>query len=151
MGRRVATDRKLVLALVATVPGRVRGDIEAGTRARDEVESLIESDFFEGVPFSQVSLVVHYGNRVSLTPEYEPIGRTDGFLRISVDLEMSTVKKARGEELREILRQALIEALIAVAQKYNRPCGPLLAASRPDLIPRSGPGSAPGSGQAESE
>lgn len=117
----MGSNRRLLASAVSLVPGRVRGDIAAGSRARDEVEVLLEPEFFENAPFDQVGVILRYGERTSLKPEYDRVETHDGIreLPIAVELEMSVLRKANPEEVFAIFRQALLDALTAVADKYG--------------------------------
>lgn len=114
-------DHKLVVAAVALCPGRVRGSIAAGTRARDEVEALLLPEFFHGAPFDFVSVVLRCGERTQLQPRYQRIGTYQGMreLPITLELEMNRLRRIKEEEVYAIYRQALLDALIAVAAKYG--------------------------------
>jgi hypothetical protein len=117
----MATDRKLLASAVSLVPGKVRGDIAAGSRARDEVESLLVPEFFEKAPFDRVGVIFRYGERTRLTPEYQRIGTFDGIreLPIAIELEMNRLRRIPPEEVYRILKQVLMDALLAVADKYG--------------------------------
>jgi hypothetical protein len=117
----MATDRKILVGAVSLVRGRVRGDLTALSRMRDDLEALMVPEFFENAPFQRVGVIFRYGERTCLGPEYQRIGTFDGIreLPIAVELEMSVLRKASPEELFAIFRQALLDALIAVADEYG--------------------------------
>lgn len=129
-------DRRLLVGAVSLVRGRVRGDIQAGSEARDKVEALLGDAYFADGPFRRVGVIIRYGERTNLEPECQRIRKVDGELPIAFELDMAVLRKLRGDELREFFRQALIEVLIGVARKYDRPCESLIAAWRPEVIPR---------------
>ena len=128
------TDRKLLVGAVSLVRGKVRGDIQEGSLARDEVEALMGEEYFEGGPFRRVGVIIRYGEQTNLEPEYQRIRAIDGELPIAYELDMEILKPARGEDLRAIFRQSLIEVLIAVAKKYDRPHDRLLAAEPRQMV-----------------
>lgn len=135
----MASDRKLLVGAVSLVQGEVPDDISAGTQARDEVTELLGPEYFEGAPFQQIGVIIRYGEHTNLGLEYVRLQAKQSYLDISVRVEMALLQRAADSgDLVALFRQALIEALIAVAWKYERPCEPLLAVSRPELFPRQG-------------
>jgi hypothetical protein len=117
--------RRLNLGMVSLVPGRVARDIETASTVRDEVETLLGSEFFDKAPFDSVGLVIRYGVNTNLSPEYERIER--GELPLAVEFSMNRLRKAKGDELYLIFKWILIEALLAVCEKYNLQCSKLVA------------------------
>ena len=111
--------RKLLVGMVSLVPGRVHGSIPAATRARDEVEALLPPSFLDGAPFQQIALIIRYGEEHDLRPEYQRI--KSGALDIAVELEMAVLRKAQPDEVFRRFRHAILEAVIAVAEKYDLP------------------------------
>ena len=110
------------------------------------MEALLEPEFFEGAAFDRVSVMLRYGERTRLQPEYERIGTFDGAreLPIAVELEMSRLRRIPAEEVFEIFRQALLDALIAVAAKYGLRSERLREArSRLATVIRDSPGRPP--------
>lgn len=132
----MTSDRKLFVGAVALVAGEVPRDIEAGSYAQDQVEGMLGSEYFEGAAFQRVSVILRYGNHTNVGLEYEHLNREQGCLDISVRVDMKALQQLEHDGLVAVFRQALIEALIAVAQRYSRPCERLLAASRPEAILR---------------
>lgn len=110
--------------MVSLVPGRVPGDIEEATKARDHVESILNDSFFERAPFKQIGVIIRYGQRSDYKPEYEPIKR--GELPIAVEAELSSLRKLRGSELCQMFQLILLEALIDVGEKYGLFSTPLI-------------------------
>ena len=123
--------RKLNVGMVGLVPGRLRNCIPIGSRVRDEVELLLDSDFFSSAPFDRVGVIIRVGQRTDLTPEYEPIYQ--GELPIAVEVSMGTIRKAKDDELARIIRRALLEALLGIAEKYRLPNNRLLTEKQKDL------------------
>ena len=110
---------RILVGAVSLVVGRVRDDIPAAMRARDDVEGLLPPSFFEGARFQQVALIIRYGEEHNLRPEYQRI--KSGALDIAVELEMAVLRKAQPEEVYRRFRHAILEAMIAVAEKYGLP------------------------------
>jgi hypothetical protein len=113
----MSSNRKLLLGMVSLTPGRVRGDIVEAGKARDEIEALLEADYFDGAPFSQIGMIIRYGTKANLTPEYQPICKNE--LPIAVEVEMNTLRRFKGEDLRNEFKLILLEALIAVGKQYG--------------------------------
>jgi hypothetical protein len=118
------TDKpKLQTSAVSLVRGRVRDSIARQTQARDEVGTLLTPDFFENAPFDQVGVMFRYGERTHLEPEYQRIVRVGSVreLPIAVELDMEVLRRAKAEEVYAIFKQALLDALLAIAAKYGLP------------------------------
>jgi AraC-like DNA-binding protein len=109
--------RKLNLGAVSLVRGRVKGDIPIASMVRDEVEALLDSEFFEDAPFDSIGLIIRYGSKTNLSPEYQPI--ENGELPVAIEVSMESLRKAKNDELARIFRWALLEALLAIAEKYR--------------------------------
>src|SRR6267378_3764286 len=99
--------RKLNLGMVSSVRGRIRGVIPIASKARDEVEALLDDEFFEAAPFDSIGIIIRAGEKTKISPEYQRI--TQGELPVAIELRMETLRKAGGEELAIILRWALLE------------------------------------------
>ena len=123
----MSTERKLLASSVSSVPGRVRGGLAALSRVKDEVESLLVPEYFEGAPFDRVGVIFRLGERTRLQPHYERIGVFEGVreLPIAVELQLNRLRRIKEEEVFDIYRQALLDALIAVAEKYGLAAGRL--------------------------
>ena|GEM_PF-464830 len=118
----MAHNRKLVLGAVSLVKGRIKNDLKALDEVNDEVEPLlIKSKFVENAPFRWVGLIIRYGTKTVLQPEYQGINHVHGDLAVAVELEMKQLMKADRDELKRLFTIATLEALIAVAKKYDRP------------------------------
>jgi immunity protein 39 of polymorphic toxin system len=117
----MATDRKLLASAVSLVRGRVRGDLAALTRVKDELEALLVPEFFENAPFQRVGVIIRYGKRTSLQPEYQRIGTFEGIreLPVAIEVEMDRLRRMEPEEVYAIFRQAVLDLLIAIAEKYG--------------------------------
>ena len=123
--------RKLNLGMVSLVPGRIRGAIPVSSKVRDELEALLDAKFFEGAAFDGIGIIIRVGRKTNLSPEYQPIEQHE--LPVAIELPMSRLSKAKGDELASIFRWALLEALLAVAEKYKLPTSRLLAKKQKDL------------------
>src|SRR5205807_7137443 len=88
--------------------------------------------FFGSAPFEEIWLTLRYGSRTRLAPEFRRVGTSDGLrhLTMAVELEMSALQRASPEEMAAIFRQVLMDALLAVAAKYNLPSERLAEARR---------------------
>jgi hypothetical protein len=119
MKYKVRHNKKFVLGAVSLVQGRVRNSIEVGNEVLNEINGLIPDDFFRGAPFNRIDLEMRYGTKTQHEPEYLDI--EDGWLGISIELEMAKLQNLDRSELKRIFKSAALDALIAVAKKYNLP------------------------------
>ena len=114
-------DRKYVPGAVDLVKGRVKNDFKVVDQ--DEIEKiLIDSDFFNNMPFQCVGLIYRYGHQNKTVPEYQRINKKYGDLPISVELKMEILQWADQNDLKllkDILMIAALEALIHVGKKYK--------------------------------
>src|SRR6476659_9497318 len=81
---------RLLVGVVGTVPGPVRGYGMIAGRVRDEVERYLGTEFFENAPFDEIGVILRCGPRTCLRPQYRRIATRDGLreLPIAVELEM---------------------------------------------------------------
>jgi hypothetical protein len=122
-------NRKLVIGAVALVMGRVRNEAVLDS-VRDELEKvIIESGWFPSAPFTFISLIIRYGIKNQLQPEFQRISRKYKDLPISIELSMEDVLALHRntDKLKALFGQAVLEALIAVAEKYRLPKQNLVA------------------------
>jgi immunity protein 39 of polymorphic toxin system len=123
---------RLLVGVVGTVPGHVRSYGPLAGRVRDEVEQCIGPEFFENAPFDEVGAILRCGVRTRLRPQYSRIITSDGLreLPIAVELEMCVLHNSDEQGVEGMFRQALLDALLAVAAKYNLPAERLAEARR---------------------
>lgn len=124
----MSEQRILLIGGVSLVKGRVR---EAGLTMKeicDELEPMLnEIGFTDNAPFRTVSLIIRFGEKTNLTPDYEPISKRHSELPVAVEMELSGLRTASREVVKSAFVKATIDVLIDVAQKYNLPCQPLEA------------------------
>jgi hypothetical protein len=116
-------ERKLGLVGVALTQQRNnRHTILALTTVRDEVEILLtDNGFFEGNPFSWVTLAIRFGLKNDEFPTYAQINRKYGDLPLSIEIDCNGIDQKSLGELVAIFRQATFRALIHVGNKLGRP------------------------------
>lgn len=114
---------RLFLGIVSLIPGQVRGDNPSIDKAQSATEELLGSVFFENAPFDDIGMIFRYGERTCLRPQSFRIVKVKGRreLQIAVELEMRMLQNATPEEMDSIFQQALLDPLIAVAEKYSLP------------------------------
>jgi hypothetical protein len=118
----MACIRKLNLGAVSLVPGRVKDDIRVLTEVRDQVELLLDNEFFENAPFECVGVIMRYGTKTSLIPEYQPVAHEE--LPVAIELSMDQLRSAvrsKNDELARIFKSTLLETLLSIAERYNLP------------------------------
>lgn len=114
------------------VPGRIRGAIPIASKVRDELETLLDARFFEGTPFDCIGVIIRIGGKTDLSPEYQPIEQ--GELPVAVELPMIRLSKANSDELAGIIKWALLETLVAIAEKYRLPSSRLLSERQKESV-----------------
>ena len=122
-------NRKLVIGAVALVMGRVRNE-SVLDGVRDELEKvMIESGWFPSAPFTYISLIIRYGIKNQLQPEFQRVSRKYNDLPISIELDMQDIHAVHrdADKLKALFGQAALEALIAVAERYKLPKQKLVA------------------------
>lgn len=108
---------RFYVGMAALVPGRVRGDIPAASAVKEEIDSLLSDSFFQNAPFKRIGLMIRYGTKTDLEPKYHALHKDE--LPITVEVEMSEIRKFRGDALVEAFREIVLEALIRVAARYG--------------------------------
>lgn len=93
------------------------------------MEALLPPTFLEGAPFQRLDLILRYGEEQNLCPEYQRM--KSEVLDLAVELEMAVLRKAKRDEVYRHFRHALVEGVLAVAEKYDLPREELYAARTP--------------------
>jgi hypothetical protein len=116
-------NRKLGLTGVALTKARnPKGDVAALSLARDEIERLlIMNDFFEGAPFSWVTISIRFGIKTEAEPHFFPINKKYGDLPLSIEIETSQMQNASAENLLDLFKAAALRALVAAANRFSLP------------------------------
>ena len=92
----------------------------------DELEKVLAaSEFFANAPFGWISLIIRYGLKNEFEPVYQRINKTHGDLPVSIEVDTHRLIGADMETMKAVFRQATIEALLHIAQKYDLPTKPL--------------------------
>lgn len=128
----MAEQRILLIGGVSLIKGRVR---EAGLAMKeicDELEPFLnEIGFVDDAPFKTVSLIIRFGEKTDLTPDYDPINKRHSELPVAVEMELASLRTASKEVVKNAFVKATIDVLIDVAQKYNLPAQQLEAIRTP--------------------
>ena len=108
------------------IKGRVR---EAGLAMQEicnDLEPLLkEIGFVDNAPFKTVSMVIRFGEKTDLTPDYDPINKRYSELPVAVEMELAGLRVASKDVVKSAFVKATIDVLIDVAKKYALPCEPL--------------------------
>lgn len=97
-------------------------------RDQNRVEKLlIDSNFFEGAPFTWVGLLYRYWTSTNLIPEYKRIDKKDGELPLTIELDSAILHFGDCEDedsnnlklVYDMFMIGAIEALIHVGNKYK--------------------------------
>ncbi|MGE3165388.1 MAG: Imm39 family immunity protein [Planctomycetota bacterium] len=134
-------DRKLGLTGTAlTLARNPKGDVAALTAVRDELEAhLVAADFFDGAPFSWITISIRFGLKDEEEPHFQPINKKYGDLPLSIEIASAAIANASFDALKSQFRLAALRALLAAASRYSRPDEVLkvlfAAASTDPLLP----------------
>lgn len=113
--------RHLLIGAVGLVRGKVREDGKAMVSICDELEPyFVSKNLLKGAPFQVISLILRYGTRM-MEPDLGRINKRYFELEVAVELPLEEVKKLNYNELRECFKKVTLDALIAVARKYELP------------------------------
>lgn len=114
--------RKLVLGAVAlTVNRNNRFLTEVLNELRDKVEPiLVAHGFFEGAPFTWISLIILNGLVNASEAVLGPISKVHGDLPVSIEFDCRGVSRSSKEELNRILYPIVLRALYSAGLAYGR-------------------------------
>jgi hypothetical protein len=118
--------RILLIGGVSLIKGRVK---EAGLAMKeicDDLEPLLkEIGFVDNAPFKTVSMIIRFGEKTDLTPDYEPISKRHSELPVAVEMELASLRMASKDVVKSAFVKATIDVLLDVARKYDLPAEPL--------------------------
>ena len=124
----MAEQRILLIGGVSLVKGRVK---EAGPVMReicDELEPLLQDmEFLDKAPFKTISMIIRFGKKNDLTPQYDPINKRHSELPVAVELQLAGLRTANKDEVKAAFVTATIDVLLDVSEKYGLPNTPLKA------------------------
>lgn len=122
----MSDQRILLIGGVSLIKGRVR---EAGLAMKeicDDLEPLLkEIGFVDNAPFKTVSMIIRFGEKTDLTPDYEPINKRHSELPVAVEMELSTLRVASKDVVKSAFVKVAIDILLDVAKKYGLRSEPL--------------------------
>ena len=111
--------REILIGAVGLVKGSVRNGGKAMVAVCDEFEPAFEqTGFLDGAPFKVVSLVLRYGTKWG-APDLGKINKRHSELEVGIELPMSEIRVMDEASLAAVFRKATLEALVAIAQKYD--------------------------------
>lgn len=115
--------RKAVLiGGVGLVKGRVRNAGAVMVEICDELEPILRDGYYcQRAPFQTVSLIIRFGSRQNLDPEYQPIDNIHSELPMSVELEMEVLKTMDRDQLKRLFLVATLKALIHAGHEFDLP------------------------------
>jgi hypothetical protein len=116
-------NRKLGLLGVALVKARFpKSTGGALDSIRDEFEArLIETRFFEGAPFSWITIAIRYGLKNEEMPVFQRISTKYGDLPLAIEVDSHELISGSLEDIQARFRRAVARALAAVISRYGRP------------------------------
>ncbi|MEW6536901.1 MAG: Imm39 family immunity protein [Candidatus Auribacterota bacterium] len=96
--------------------------LEVMKELRDEFEQiLINHDFFDGLPFTWIGLMLRFGLKNDDKPLYQRIDKNDGELPLTIELDTNEIQSVDRDELKRLFSIATLKSLIHVAKKYKLP------------------------------
>jgi hypothetical protein len=112
--------RILLIGGVSLIKGRVKQAGPVMKEICDEVEPILkEIGFVDDAPFKTVSLIIRFGEKVDLTPDYGPIDKRHKELPVAVEMELASLRVASSDVVKKALLKATVDVLIDVAKKYD--------------------------------
>ncbi|KJG37390.1 hypothetical protein UA32_12820 [Photobacterium angustum] len=122
----MADQRILLIGGVSLMKGRVK---EAGPVMReicDELEPMLQDiGFLNEAPFKTISMIICFGEKDDLTPQYDPINKRHSELPVGVELELAGLRTASKDVVKAAFVTATIDVLLDVSEKYGLPNAPL--------------------------
>jgi hypothetical protein len=82
---------------------------------------MITARYFDGAPFSWVSLILNFGLNDDDAPSYGRVNAKHGDLPISIEMDVRRIEIAGHRELYFIVKRAVLKALIHVGVKHRLP------------------------------
>jgi hypothetical protein len=114
--------RMLLIGGAGLVKGRVRDAGPIMVEICNELEPVLREGYFtRSAPFQTVSLILRFGTRRCLIPEYRPVDKSHNELPLSVELEMQTLREMNRDELKHEFMVATLESLIHAGNKFMLP------------------------------
>ena len=125
-------NRKLGLLGIALVKARLPKSFGGALDAvRDELEAvMISSGFLSGAPFSWVTIAVRYGLKNEEVPHFSRVSKKYGDLPLAIEVDTHEVLEADLAQACAVIRRAAVRALVAAAEKYDRPLAVIEALKR---------------------
>jgi hypothetical protein len=118
----IASHRNLLVGAVALTKGRLPGSGQAILAARNSIEqALVQHKFLAGAPFRTVSLILRYGDKDDLNPEFGALDTRNQELPVAVEMSLARLKTLSPSQLEREFRAAIIEVLCDVAANYDLP------------------------------
>lgn len=92
----------------------------------DELEPLLmKVGYVDNSPFKTISLIIRFGEKTDLTPVYGPFNKRNSELPVTVDMELSSLRMASKDIVKNACMKAVIGVLLDVAEKHGLPSVPL--------------------------
>jgi hypothetical protein len=112
----------LLVGGVALVKGRIKHEGPALIKARNEIEDALQSNaFLERAPFGSIGLILRFGSKDDLDPEFSRIDVSRDQLPVAVELDLRRLQDMSEDDLRRAFRLVFIEVMCDVAANYDLP------------------------------
>lgn len=116
-------NRKLGLLGVALVKARFPKSTGAALDlVRNEFEArLVEARFFDGAPFSWITIAIRYGLRNEERPIIQQVSGKYGDLPLAIEIDSHELLEGSQDKIETRFRRAVARALAATAERYSLP------------------------------
>ena len=115
-----------MLGIALTKERNPRNSMPAMLQVRDEIEQvLIKSGYCEDTEFSNVVIAVRFGLKEEFVPHYQAINKEYGELPLGIEVSVEKMQGASLDEMKQIIKRAVLLSLIHAGEKYKRPVAEL--------------------------
>jgi hypothetical protein len=91
---------------------KIKGEME---------EILVQDNYYDGCPFSGITLSLRLGLKDDEKPVYFRINKKYEDLSLAIEVDCSSFMEASREEIHDKLRNAVLISLLDAGKKYSRP------------------------------
>lgn len=118
----MSNQRILLIGGVSLIKGCVRNAGLAMQEICADLEPLLnEIGFIDDAPFKTVSLIIRFGEKTDLTPDYQPINKRHSELPVAVEMELAGLRVASKDTVKRVFLKITIDVLLDIAEKYDLP------------------------------
>lgn len=107
---------------VGLIKGRIKNIGQAMASVCEEVKPAIEqSNAFEGMPFTEINMIIRWGEAAIDTPEIGPLRKAQKSLEAATTISLADGRAVENnpEQLKSLVKGELAKVLRAVEAKYG--------------------------------